>query len=195
MRAKPYTGIGSRETPPEILTILRSLGGALARRGYRLRSGAADGADSAIEQGAFEAGGKSEIFLPWKGFNLSLDGIDAQSLPTFARACELAEGFHPNWSRLKPPVRALMGRNAMQVLGSDLESPSLFLVCWAPNPIIDLYGELADTGGGTGLAVRMAHAHGIPRFHLGLPEHAQRIERFCDGNLPVCMTAGQLPHD
>lgn len=49
--SRSYTGIGSRSTPPEVLERLRDLAAALAREGYELRSGAADGADMACEEG------------------------------------------------------------------------------------------------------------------------------------------------
>lgn len=46
-----YTGIGSRETPAEILEIFEHLGAWFAKKGYTLRSGHADGADAAFENG------------------------------------------------------------------------------------------------------------------------------------------------
>ena len=54
---KPYTGIGSRETPTAILDLMIAIGGVLAQRGFTLRSGGADGADDAFEQGCILKGG------------------------------------------------------------------------------------------------------------------------------------------
>ena len=56
-RAEPeghrrYAGIGSRQTPAPVLEQMRSIGAAMAEAGWLLRSGAAQGADSAFEAGA-----------------------------------------------------------------------------------------------------------------------------------------------
>ena len=45
--SKIYTGIGSRETPEEVLKDMKKLGYILAENGWSLRSGHAPGADQA----------------------------------------------------------------------------------------------------------------------------------------------------
>ena len=47
---KYYTGIGSRETPKDIMQLMSKLAYKLASEGYILRSGAAQGADTAFEE-------------------------------------------------------------------------------------------------------------------------------------------------
>lgn len=64
-----YAGIGSRKTPKEILGLFDYLGRYFAKRRFLLRSGAADGADTAFEDGCDIYSGPKEIYLPWKGFN------------------------------------------------------------------------------------------------------------------------------
>ena len=49
--SKIYTGIGSRNTPKEVLELMKTIGKYLGCLGYELRSGGADGADSAFESG------------------------------------------------------------------------------------------------------------------------------------------------
>ncbi len=49
-------------------------------------------------------------------------------------------------------------RNAHQVLGQDLESPSLCVICWTPK------GELK---GGTRTAIVIAEQNDIPVFNFG----------------------------
>ena len=61
---KPYTGIGSRETPNDILTLMSKLATTLERQGYVLRSGGADGADKAFAKDVTN----KEVFIPWSGF-------------------------------------------------------------------------------------------------------------------------------
>ena len=63
-----YAGIGSRNTPVSILNAFMELGKILAEKGYILRSGRADGADSYFEKGAVSVHGTCEIFLPWRSF-------------------------------------------------------------------------------------------------------------------------------
>ena len=46
-----YAGIGSRETPGLMLGAFARIGEFLAKKGYTLRSGGADGADTAFEVG------------------------------------------------------------------------------------------------------------------------------------------------
>lgn len=58
-----YAGIGARSTPNKVLTIMEKLGGLFAKKGFILRSGAAEGADSAFEKGCDLENGHKEIFL------------------------------------------------------------------------------------------------------------------------------------
>lgn len=63
-----YAGVGSRETPEDVLQLMRQFAIKLANLGWVLRSGGAPGADSAFEAGCKEVQGRMSIFLPWKGF-------------------------------------------------------------------------------------------------------------------------------
>ena len=66
---KYYTGIGSRTTPEHILKLMTKIGKYLALNGYVLRSGGANGADTAFEIGCDEGKGVKEIFIPPFNFN------------------------------------------------------------------------------------------------------------------------------
>lgn len=61
---KYYAGIGSRNTPADILDLMTHLARRLDSRGYTLRSGGADGADAAFERGAM-LDTPSEFILCW----------------------------------------------------------------------------------------------------------------------------------
>jgi hypothetical protein len=168
-----YAGIGSRQTPQALLPALTDLARDLAGRGYVLRSGAADGADAAFEAGAGDA---KEVWLPWKGFN----GHTSPLLPS-PEAFDLAARFHPEWPRCGRGARALHARNGHQILGADLDTPVDFVVCWT-----------LDGGwvGGTAQALRMADAHGIPVYNLGLGLHV--LDRLRE-RLQTPMAAAQRP--
>lgn len=149
---RPYTGIGSRKTPEEVLRKMTELAEALERKGYTLRSGGANGADSAFEAGA---GLQKEIFLPWRGFNANTSRLYQIPLAAF----DLASTLHPTWAALPQAVQKLHARNTQQVLGETLSAPSLFVVFYAPekNGVVQ---------GGTATAVKLARSKNIPTFNL-----------------------------
>lgn len=148
-----YTGIGSRETPNEILGLMTLIAKHMAKGGYLLRSGGAAGADTAFEQGA----SAKEIYLPWERFNFN----ESPLYPPTAAALKLAEKFHPAWDRLSRGGKLLMGRNSHQVLGQDLKTPTERIICWTKG---------AKGEGGTGQAIRIARHHGIPIADLADPK-------------------------
>lgn len=163
-----YTGVGSQKTPLHVLGAMADLGEQLARQGWTLRSGGARGADSAFEAGHRRVtADRLEIYLPWKGFNQnpsSLFGVTEAAL-------QLAARNHPAWHACTENVRKLHGRNAYQVLGQDLDTPSQFVVCWTPDGAASRKERSRDTGG-TGTAISVADGAGVPVFNL-----ARRGER------------------
>lgn len=156
-----YAGIGSRATPKEVMKEMTLLAKHLGRLGMVLRSGGADGADGAFETGCDSVSGPKEIFLPWQNFNKN-------SSPNFEipeLAYDISAKYHPSWVRLKTPTRRLMARNAQQVLGKDLDSPSSFVICWTPDGCAHHDTRTQETGG-TGQAISIASAYNIPVYNL-----------------------------
>jgi hypothetical protein len=148
-----YIGIGSRETPIDIQRIMYRFAQVMAEQGMTLRSGGADGADSAFEQGCDSVQGKKQIYLPWVGFN----GRSSQFTKPSNAAYDLASEIHPAWFKCSRGMKALHARNCHQILGMDLNSPSSFVVCWTPG------GKLV---GGTRTALVLASLNNIPVFNL-----------------------------
>jgi len=151
---KAYAGIGSRETPKEVIDTFVHLASFLAKRGYTLRSGAACGSDQAFEKGCDEVKGFKEIWLPWKGFENS----DSKFIVKDPKAFELAQKYHPNWTALKQGGQKLQARNCHQVLGETLDNKADFIICWTKG---------GSGQGGTGQALRLAKDFGIPIFDFG----------------------------
>ena len=151
-----YAGIGARATPAAVLADMTVMAGWLARTGWNLTTGGADGADTAFAGGA--SAGQRTIWLPWRGYN-GLRGPDCQMLSAAAiSACmEIAAPLHPAWDRCSPAVRKLHARNAA-VLGVTLDRPVDAVLAWTAEGRVE---------GGTGMAIRIAEAHGIPVFNLG----------------------------
>jgi hypothetical protein len=165
-----YAGIGSRKTPEPILEEIVKIGQYLAKQGYVLRSGGADGADTAFEQGCDLENGEKEIFLPWKGFNDNSSELYLKSKEIKEeirkQTFELAAKYHPAWNYLSYGAKCLMARNGMQVLGRNLNEPVLFIVCYS-------LGGLKH--GGTSQALRIAHDRNIPIFNLANEEDHNKI--------------------
>lgn len=153
--AEFYTGIGSRETPPILLLLMKSIAQYHYKKGLVLRSGHAPGADQAFEKNAHEL---AQIFLPWPSFEaqMEIEGISFDE-PTEA-AMSMAAKFHPVWDKLGQGAKKLHARNCHQVLGPYLDSPSQYLICWTPN---------GNVVGGTATAIKIATHYHIPVFNLG----------------------------
>jgi hypothetical protein len=149
-----YSGIGSQETPKHIIEIIKQIGSEFAKQGYMLRSGGADGADTAFEEGCDLFNGNKEIFIPWKGFNNSKSNL--YNIPREAFA--IAKEFHPNWAACSDGAKKLHTRNVMQVLGTNLKTKTDFVVCWTK---LDIRNQ-----GGTGQALRIAKFYKIDIFNL-----------------------------
>lgn len=162
-----YAGIGSRETPKDILTIIEKLAEKLVSSDWILRTGGAPGADYAFLKGAFigsDSPHPVELYLPWDGFEDFrkedfAEGIYCQSDPSPA-AFEIAKKYHPAWYKLSQGARRLIARNSHQVLGPDLASPVDCVICWTED------GKLK---GGTAQALRIAQDRNIPIYNLGDP--------------------------
>jgi hypothetical protein len=160
-----YAGIGSRQTPQEVLAQMTEVAKELEAKGYTLRSGAAEGADAAFESGVKS---KKEIF---KGFD-----------PTGEREIEIAHEIHPNLKgameaakrraeakgkngeRSAWAVQNLMARNTNQVFGENLDTPVDFVLFYAEEVPKSIRPK-----GGTGQAVEMARRKGIPTINMANP--------------------------
>lgn len=149
------TGIGSRQTPEHIQVDMTRIGAWCRRNKIGLRSGHADGADWAFEQGAQEF---CICYLPWARFNQELKSEARMVLFQWSPAVDaIVSEIHPASERLTDPVRLLHGRNVWQILGMGLNKPSDAVVCWTPD---------GKTVGGTATAIRLAEKHNIPVFNL-----------------------------
>lgn len=158
---KYYAGIGSRETPVVVMKEMTRIANYLERQGYTLRSGGADGADTAFSNGCKN----KEIIIPWGGFNGLKHNPDKgyynfKYLPDIhqAHAKHIAKHHHKNWVDLSDGGRLLHSRNVIQILGLNLNKPVSFVICWT---------ALGQLKGGTAQAIRVAMDKDIPVFNLG----------------------------
>ena len=169
MENKIYTGIGARNVPFDIMGLMTDIAKILDTQGFTLRSGGANGSDSAFEKGAIN----KEIYLPWENFNNKTSIFtEPQDL-----AFVIAKKFHPKWSVLSPKARLLMARNTHQILGFDFKIRSDFVICWTPDGCEDGLRTTKDTGG-TGQAIRIAFAYDVPVFNLRNKTALNRLDDY-----------------
>ena len=159
-----YAGIGSRETPPDVLKLMEEVALVLTTHGWTMRSGGQPkGADGAFLKGVPDPT-KREIYFPWPGFvaglPCTLDG------PT-AAAIELASHHHPNWPAVKQGGQKLHGRNSHIILGPMLDDPVAFVLCWTPG---------GGGGGGTGLGMSLAVANSIIVYDMAIAKNRAMVE-------------------
>ena len=172
---KIYTGVGARSTPNEMLDIIQSVASVLGKQGWVLRSGGADGADSAFETGCDAVQGSKKIYIPWNGFNgRHQDGQSVLTLDQGDRdgAVALVKDVHPAYGMLSRGALALHSRNTYQVLGLHLDTPSHFLLCYAP---VDKYGV---PKGGTRTSWMLAQMFDIPCYNLSNDRDYERVVKF-----------------
>lgn len=165
MRREPtraYAGIGSRETPLDVRRLMTRLATKLSTLGLVCRTGGAEGADEAFELGA---GHRVELYLPAPGFRgRAVCRLSRAS----SKAFEIAKAHHPKWPA-SPWSRRLLARNTHQILGPFCDEPSLFVLCWTPDGA-ERGDETSVLTGGTGQAIRVASAFGVPVLNLAREE-------------------------
>lgn len=189
---KGYTTlVGSRETPEPILSLMSDVGCVLCDQGYRGRSGGAGGADTAFHQGAQRSERFNqigfEIYLPdatmFDKEEFGFQKPDPSRLifnamtftDTYEEAKAIAFQARGSFDGLRSGGIKLHTRNAYQVLGQNLATPSRGLICWA-RPV----GKQGKVHGGTNTAVQIALNEGIPVINLYRDEDVSRIHAFLD---------------
>lgn len=187
MKNKAYAGVGSRETPPEVLLEMTRLAEELSVA-YLLRTGAAPGADTAFEAGAVAAGGERHIYLPWKGFA----GHPSSLYGTTPESLALAEAFHPAWDRLSDAAKKLHARNCHQILGHNLDEPVDFVLCWTPDGC-ESKNTRSRASGGTASAIVIGEKYGSLVFNIKNPASRIRLtEYLAKDGIDVSWLGGKL---
>jgi len=156
MTTKYYAGIGARKTPGEYLTFMTEVAKKLDSLDYVLRSGGADGADTAFANGASDS--KMEIYTPYQN-----------DFPQWVNEAAARQCHEFPLDNMKPYVQKLIKRNMYQILGKN-DTPVSFVVCWTPTE-----NPYHKDAGGTRYATRFARELGIPVFNLNYEPHKERI--------------------
>ncbi|HOK59905.1 MAG TPA: hypothetical protein PK432_02900, partial [Candidatus Dojkabacteria bacterium] len=185
-----YAGIGSRQTPQEVLDKMTEVAKYLDDLGYTLNTGKTyptklnDYLIKTVHKGNKEAAEKAyknkqaetERLSKLYGNTVGMDeeGADrafsagASKKNLFSpsdkigqKEMKVGEEIHPNWSALSAGAAKLMARNTNQVFGENLDKPVDFVLFYAK----EVKGSIRPEGG-TGQAVEMARRKGIPTINM-----------------------------
>ena len=148
---KYYAGVGSRDTPDEIQRLMTKIATKLEHREYILRSGGAEGADTAFEQGIQNPSNK-EIFQVF------------DYVPKLA--FDIAKRIHPAWDKMGAYGKSAHARNICQIMGIKVDTPVEFVICWTPG---------AKKVGGTRTAILFAEEKGIPVYNLANTDQLKHV--------------------
>lgn len=164
-----YTGVGGRATPQYKLLLMGAIAAKMASFGFLLRSGGADGADTAFESAA---GKSKEIYYADNYIPYSETARVSYDPLMFQQAQSLSGSFHPAWGRCSPYAKKLHGRNSFQILGPNLNDLSQYCICWTPDGCISHDTRTIKTGG-TGTAISIADHYNVPIINLARPDQCQ----------------------
>jgi hypothetical protein len=179
--------IGSRKTPPNMLTLITQIASWLAQQGYYIRTGAADGADWASLLGAKD---KTILYLPWEVYQADkLNYLYKHENLNFKIGCTsptndaiaLAEKYHPSHGNWTLGVAKLMGRNMHIISGINLDKPVEFVIYWAEEVDSHVYG-------GTGQGIRYARDLGIPVCNLYFEDTFEKVKLWLNNNTSIIST-------
>lgn len=174
-----YTGIGSRTAPSSVQQQAFKVAEKLAER-FILRSGKAEGMDSAFQLGCMSANGLKEIYKPdlLFGNNRIEETKDdiLLSVEQYEKYSAIAKKIHPAWNKCSEWAKCAHARNICQVSGFNNEF-SKFVIYWAPE---DKKGKVK---GGTATAVAYARKNNIPTINMLFDDWEYRLATvltFCD---------------
>lgn len=149
------------------------------RFGMVLRSGAAEGADTAFQKGVCNVNPKyCQIWTPWNNFRPKEQHVGFHSCsyitPTTgmfekAREAFIDTGIIPWFDNMKQGAQKLHGRNFYQVMGKHGESLSRVCIYIADE---DANGEVR---GGTRSAVFLSRHYNIPTYNLRIKEQRELL--------------------
>lgn len=165
-----FTGIGASDTPASACAWLQDLSRQLAAAGWLARSGGADGADTAVEQGVAQAGGLMDLHLPWRGYNNRASAFFGAQ----PEAMRLAESVYPRWQEVSASVQRIFGSCVHQLLGAQLQRPSDLVLVWTADGC-ETEAERSRRTGGSAIVIVLAHRRGVPVFNLAREDGFARL--------------------
>lgn len=162
-----YAGIGSRQTPKQIIDMIKIIAILLAHDGHVCATGAEPGADQAFAEGTLLAEGPVQLHIPWHSYEQAWRSKIKGNIRTFIledtdlEAYNSVSMFHPAFNKLSPSVKALHARKYNIIKNAS------FVVCWT---------EKGQPIGSTGQAIRIATYLHLPIYNLGHKETLENMQ-------------------
>lgn len=181
---KYYTGIGSRDISPDTYQLLVDIGERMAEKGYVLRSGGAQGADQAFQEGACKVDpDKTEIWLPDSTFeNKRLQDakflgsnytVPDNSTREAAEEWLIDSGVVKNIRSKNLKSRKLLCRNVYQVVGGTC--PILMPRKWLSSVVIYATNEEEIYKKGTRVGVWTGRHFGVPTYNVMIDKQRGKL--------------------
>lgn len=164
---KYYTGIGSRNISGEERELIFNIAVKMSEEGYTLRSGGAEGSDTAFEEGCLSVSGELEVYRPTRSPNMKGYHLVPNDLQFNYAKTRLSIDIIPWFSYMKPYSQRIHSRNFYQVVGFDN-------VC----SHVTIYASDEDeegVKGGTRTAVMVSRSLKIPTYNLRIPEQRNTL--------------------
>lgn len=178
-----FTIIGNRDVPEHARVKYVPIVKALLKAGHEGRSGGAKGMDYVLTQAIEElmteglTGFKASVYIPTRQFNdlqwgkLGHRVHYVKWFKNYDKAVELAGQCHPAWHHCDDYSRSMHARNVYEILGTDLNTPSDFVLCYAKT------NRNGVVIGGTGTAIKLAQCHSVPVYN-GYTTFFDELEEF-----------------
>lgn len=173
--------IDNRVTVPEAAkeNILKIAKGLIAK-GYSFRHGS-DENDTLANAILSLEGCKSESFLPWKKFNPKIEKPTLS--PTNGGAYGIAANSHKVFAKLKPPIRAILAKDVLVMLGAECKEPLDMLITYTEcgSEAIVKNMDFKKTGSVT-FFLKVAGDSNIPVFNVKKDDALRRIGELVKAN-------------
>lgn len=171
---KTFYFLSTHDISEDIHNMATTLSSKLIELGYVFRY--SGDTRSKTESAIFTiAKNKSEVYLPWKKFNLNVK-------PTVARpkdyAYKHAAIYHKKINDMSPTVKNFLARSIHIMLGEDLLTPLTFLICYSEDGAelskdIDYKNNVT-----TGFFIKVCEDLDIPVFNLKNVDAKKRLVEY-----------------
>lgn len=171
---RTFTVVTHDEVPGEVIILIEQLAKLLNSKGFTYRY---DGNKQDKGAGiAYEAAkSRSEIYLPWKGFNKDVTG--KLNKPS-EKAYGYAAGIHKGFNKIPAPVKAIVARNVHTVLGENCDTPINLLITYTSDGAEVNADVKYKTTGPIGFFINASEAVNTPVFNLKNSTAKERIVEF-----------------
>ncbi len=169
-----FTIMSHGEVPGETIILMEQISKLLHSKGFTFRfDGSAQ--DTAASIGYSTCKDRSEIYLPWKGFNKDVTG---KLVRPSEKAYRIAAGINPRFNNIPPTVRAMVARVVHVIMGDECNTPVNLCIIYTADGAETKADLKAARTGNVPFTIYLCEALGIPVFNLKNATAKERIAEF-----------------